>query len=552
MAAAAVKPAIDIDTEFSNIGRSDFPDGFVFGTGTAAYQTEGAAHKGGRGPSIWDNFCLKTPFRITDGSNGNDAVDMYNRFEEDFKLMKSMGFDAYRFSISWPRILPGGKLSLGINQEGINFYNRVIDCLLHHGLEPYATLFHWDLPLALEQEYRGFMSKKVVVDFREFAEVCFWNFGDRVKKWATLNEPWSYAVHGYVMGMFPPAEGNSKPETSVKKTDDPNSKPKRNYPLYRCCADNSHLAPPPREKTDEDEELQKPDPTKDCYIVARNLLLAHAAAVDSYRTKFQDHQEGQIGITINSYWYEPYSNSEEDKKSAKRAMDFMLGWFLEPTLTGQYPKNMINFVPHGNLASFTEKESKMLKGSIDFLGLNYYTSNYTENDPHAVCYLGGDGYFLDQQVAFHTTDKNGKPIGPQAGSDWQVIVPWGLHKILQYVNATYNNDTYKLPPVYITENGVGETLNHKLIAQEGCKDPDRVNFFRSHLGNVLKAIKEDKVDVRGYFLWSWCDNFEWTFGYTVRFGIIYVDYMNYMNRHPKDSAIWFSKFLAKKKNIKSA
>ncbi|KAI3468068.1 hypothetical protein Pfo_024731 [Paulownia fortunei] len=582
-----------VPADYKEITRNNFPDDFVFGSGTAAYQNEGGAAKGGRGLSVWDVFTLRTPGRITDGSNGNVAVDMYTRYKEDIKMMKSMGFDAYRFSISWPRILPGGKLCLGVNQEGIDFYNDLINTLIAYEIKPYVTLFHWDLPYSLEQEYGGFLSKNIVDDFRDFAELCFWEFGDRVKYWITLNEPWTYSVQGYVARIFPPGKKASGSGVSavtssgsarisgltsnlVDKVADNlishkatnkighNFIPYRgfngvesddlSFNTYSAVHDQTISIPsnisdvfnklicPPSDKRTSHGTHSTSDQAKEAYTVARNLLLAHAAAVQAYRKRFQQHQKGKIGITLVSHWFEPLNVKVKDKKAAKRALDFMLGWFLEPVLSGHYPKNMTGYVPHENLEPFSKEESDLLKGSIDFLGLNYYTAWYATDDPHP---KAEEGYYKDQQVKF-LTEKNDKPIGESTGSWWLYIVPWGIHKLLKYINNTYNNCRYNLPDIYITENGVDEQNNHKLTAYEACRDERRVNYFRDHLGNILKAINEN-VKVKGYFAWSWSDNFEWRDGYTVRFGLIYIDYMNHLRRHPKDSAMWFSKFLLKNK-----
>ncbi|KAG8379155.1 hypothetical protein BUALT_Bualt07G0058800 [Buddleja alternifolia] len=497
----------------SNITRKDFPEGFIFGTGTSSYQVEGAAAVGGM---------------ILDGSNGNVAADMYHRFKEDIKAMKAMGFDSYRFSISWPRILPGGRCSAGVNREAIDYYNELIDTIIANGMQPSVTLFHWDLPHCLEKEYDGFLSKEVVKDFCEYAEVCFWEFGDRVKWWTTLNEPWTVAVHGYVSGTFPPSKPSCPPEKILT-----------NLPAHRCIQDPTRIA-----KTARSYSENKDDPrtnlAKDTYTVSRNLILCHAAAVRLYRTRFQAFQEGQIGIVLNSHWYVPLDEkSQEDIAAARRAVDFMLGWYLDPILNGRYPESMISHVPPENLASFTPEEWDMVKGSTDYVGLNYYTTNYVSHDPNPP---EEEGYHEDKKVKYHT-ERDGVSIGEPSGSTWLTIVPWGIYEHLVFLKNTYPN----IPPIYITENGVSDEHNPDQTALQACRDNRRVRYHQDHLANILQAMVKNQVDVRGYFAWSWCDNFEWAEGYMSRFGITYLDFMNNQTRYPKDSAIWFAHFLHNKK-----
>ncbi|MED6143243.1 hypothetical protein PIB30_004329 [Stylosanthes scabra] len=231
-------------------GRRSFPADFIFGSGSSAYQVEGAADEGGKGPSNWDNYTHSYPGRIKDGSNGDVSVDGYHRYKEDIKLIKDMNMDSYRFSISWPRILPKGRVSGGVNKEGIKYYNDLIDELKAKGLKPFVTIFHWDVPQALEEEYGGFLSPKIVDDFKDYAKLCFKEFGDRVKYWNTVNEPWTFSRNGYAKATYAPGRCSS-------------------WQNLNCTGGDSATEP---------------------YNVAHNMLLAHAAAVNIYRTRYQSYE----------------------------------------------------------------------------------------------------------------------------------------------------------------------------------------------------------------------------------------------------------------------
>ncbi|XAR60323.1 Beta-glucosidase, partial [Bertholletia excelsa] len=478
-----------------SLNRTSFPKGFVFGTASSAYQYEGGAKAGGKGPSIWDYFTHKYPEKITDGSNGDVADDSYHRYKEDVKIMKEMGLDAYRFSISWSRVLPRGKLSGGVNQEGINYYNNLINELLNKGIQPFVTLFHWDLPQALEDEYGGFLSPRIVDDYQDYVELCFKEFGDRVKHWITLNEPWSFANSGYVLGTLAPGRCSS-------------------WQHLNCTGGDSGTEP---------------------YIVAHNQLLAHAAAVKLYKQKYHASQKGNIGITLIAHWMVPFSKAWQNRAAAERAIDFMFGWFMDPISTGDYPQTMRKLV--GNrLPKFTKEQSKMLKGSFDFLGLNYYTANYAANEPKSNSLH--KSYLTDALVNL-TKERNGVYIGAKTASDWLFVYPRGIYEILLYTKRKYNN-----PLIYITENGIDEVNNASLSLKEALIDVKRIDYYYRHLSFLLKAIKEG-ANVKGYFAWSLLDNFEWNSGYTVRFGINFVDYKNGLKRYPKLSAEWFKNFLKK-------
>ncbi|XP_022888210.1 beta-glucosidase-like [Olea europaea var. sylvestris] len=498
----------------AKIQRSDFPKDFVFGSATSAYQVEGAWATGGKGKSNWDIFTLKTPGKIEGGTNGCVAIDQYNMWKEDVALLKKLGLDSYRFSIAWTRVLPGGRLSAGINKEGIKYYNDLIDSLLAEGIEPCVTIFHWDVPQCLEEEYGGFLSPRIVKDFCEFAELCFWEFGDRVKYWITQNEPWSFTVQGYALGTFPPGRGPTQAE------------PVKTIRRHRC-------------KIGAPTHCSNGNPGTEPYIVAHNLILSHAAAVDIYKQKYQVYQGGKIGVTNVAEWFEPLTCTIEDKEAASRGLDFMLGWFVAPIVTGDYPPVMRKQVGD-RLPTFTPAQAKLVKGSYDFLGINYYTSTYASNSPRKP---GTPiSYENDKEIA-ESHERDGMPIGPKGGSDWLYIVPYGIYKLLVQIKKSYNN-----PIIYITENGVDEVNNTALTFSEAQFDKTRIKYHQDHLFYVKKAMDEG-VDVKGYYIWSMFDNFEWGAGYSVRFGLFYVDFVNgYLTRFPKASAIWLMNFLNKKRN----
>lgn len=463
----------------STLFRSDFPPNFTFGTATSAYQVEGASNEGGRGPSIWDSFA-RTQGKICDGSNGDIAVDQYHRYKEDVDLLAKLGFNAYRFSISWSRIFPDG-LGTSVNKEGIAYYNNLINSLLERGITPFITLYHWDLPLNLYDSMGGWLDKQIVKYFAIYAETCFANFGDRVKNWITLNEPLQTTVNGYVNGVHAPGR-------------------------------SQHVISEP-------------------YIVAHHLLLSHAAAVSIYRTKFQVKQGGQIGIAVDCEWAEPLSDRTEDKEAASRRVDFLLGWFLDPIFFGDYPETMCEKLGD-NLPKFSEEDKKLIKNSVDFVGLNHYTSRFIAHSTNDKEYHYEKAQGLDLIAEW-----DGGEIGQRAASPWLYVVPWGIRKTLNHIAQKYNN-----PPIYVTENGMDDEENDMCTLHEMLDDKLRVRYYKEYLASVALAIK-DGTNVKGYFAWSLLDNFEWAVGYTKRFGLIYVDYKNNLSRHLKSSAYWFMRFL---------
>ncbi|XP_062105138.1 beta-glucosidase 42 [Humulus lupulus] len=468
--------------EIREVARADFPPNFVFGVATSAYQVEGASNEGGRGPSIWDAFS-HTPGKILDGSNGDIAVDQYHKYKEDVELISQLGFQAYRFSISWSRIFPDG-LGTKVNEEGIAYYNNLINALLERGIQPYVTLYHWDLPLHLQEIMLGWLNKDIAKYFAIYAETCFENFGDRVKNWFTINEPLQTAVNGHCVGVFAPGR----------------------------------------------YEQASTEP----YLASHHQLLAHAAAYSVYQSKFKEKQGGKVGLVVDCEWSEPNSDKIEDQTAAARRLDFQIGWYLHPIFYGDYPESMREKIGE-QLPKFTEEEKNLLRNSVDYIGLNHYTTRLIS---HAKDSSAESDYYGAQEMERIVEWEGGETIGEKAASEWLYVVPWGIRKVINYVVKTYNN-----PTIFITENGMDDEENKAAQLHEMLDDKLRVTYFKGYLAGVAQAIK-DGADVRGYFAWSLLDNFEWAMGYTKRFGIVYVDYNNNrLTRHPKSSAYWFLRFL---------
>lgn len=456
-----------------------FPEGFIWGTATASYQIEGATNEGGRGDCIWDAYA-RTPGKVKNMDTGAVAVDHYHRYKEDVQLMKNMGLKYYRLSIAWPRIIPAG---IGeVNEEGVAFYNRLIDELKANGIEPLVTLYHWDLPLALQVEYDGWLGGDVIQDaFEKYARVCFDRFGDRVKHWLTLNEPWCSALLGYGWGIHAPG--------------------------------------------------RKIHGETEAYLAAHNLLLAHARAVDLYRREFKPTQRGRIGITLNCDWREPKPSDDpqEQKRNAEaaeRSLLFNLGWYADPVYFGDYPEVMKQRVGT-RLPVFTDDEKKLLKGSSDFFGLNHYGTGYAA--PSKPFLTGAEptdngGFVHDEGIELTSDD-----AWPRTDMGWNAV-PWGFEKLLLWIQNRYN----PLNGIHVTENGCAWPDKTKEDAQH---DDFRVEFYKGYISHMHKAIQQG-ADVRAYFAWSFVDNYEWAEGYEKRFGLHWVDYKT-QERVPKKSAIWF-------------
>ncbi|CAI9087591.1 OLC1v1021698C1 [Oldenlandia corymbosa var. corymbosa] len=529
------------------IRRSDFGKDFVFGSATAAFQIEGGLDDGGRGDSIWDTFAKENDlFHPYD----EDAVNHYEKFEEDVKLMKEIGFDAYRFSISWPRILPTGKIE-SKSQDGINYYKKLICKLRENGIEPYVTLFHWDLPLTLQEEYNGFLDRRVAEDFGVYADVCFQEFGQYVDHWITLNEPFTYAYSAHVDKVHAPGLGTvhdhlfatgtntegSKAATAVEESGDDAVHPKQTRKRVMIFKPTESWA----------SEAEYIDEFAYPYIVTHNLLLAHAKAVEIFKKKYQDPaKKKKIGITLVSMWFEPRNpDDEKDKAAALRALDFFIGWYLDPLVHGDYPKSMREYVNPDHLPKMDDADRKAIQGSYDFIGVNYYTARYVgHSEPKAALKKVGRNYVTDQHLKYYESrieDGVDVPIGKDTGaSAWLISYPKGMKGLLLHVK---NN--YKDPLIYITENGIDDHDDDSSRHWDSFFDEKRVRHIHDHLNYLLEA-KRQGVNVKGYFVWSLLDNFEWNNGFHARFGLIYVDYKNKGQRHPKLSAAWLKQFLADK------
>ncbi|XP_067665990.1 lactase/phlorizin hydrolase-like [Haliotis asinina] len=459
-----------------------FPDDFVWSTATAAYQIEGAWRDDGKGPSIWDMY-VRRPGNIDDSSTGDIACDSYHKYKEDVQLLKSLGVSHYRFSISWPRVMPSGRNDT-INNLGLEYYNNLIDELLANGIQPMVTLYHWDLPESLEQ-HGGWLNEDTAELFTEYARLCFQTFGDRVRFWITLNEPWVVAWHGY--GISEKAPGRWGPGTYT-------------------------------------------------YIAGHNLIKAHVNAYHLYDKAFRPTQKGTIGITLSIRFNVAKKPQDPgDRAAAEKANQFAFGWFAHPVvLSGDYPpimrsqvdkKSRQGGVTRSRLPSFTDAEKLRNRGTADFLGLNYYTSVLAT--PRVQPY-DPPRYDTDQDV-----EQSVDPTWPISGSSWLFYTPKGARDVLNWIKDTYRNI-----PVYVTENGVSDRNG-------SLHDFYRINYYRDYLDEMLKAVRLDGCNLKGHTSWSFMDNFEWARGYSEKFGLHYVDFDDPARpRIPKDSARYLASVIA--------
>jgi beta-glucosidase len=449
----------------STVARNAFPRDFTWGVATAAYQIEGAIQEDGRGPSIWDTFS-HTPGKIQDGSTGDIACDHYHRYCQDVALMQMLGVNAYRFSISWSRVLPTGRGA--INERGLDFYDHLVDELLSKQIEPVVTLYHWDLPQALYDQ-GGWQVRSTAQAFAEYTEIMVRRLGDRVKQWITLNEPWVAAVLGHLTGEHAPGERDLGAAVRT----------------------------------------------------AHHLLLAHGLAIPIIR-QHATRPGTECGITLNLDYVEPAQETEEAREAAQSYETFINRWFLDPLLKGQYPETLLpDFAPHLTIEA---DDWKTVIAPLDFLGINYYRRSLVQ------------ARIANQEIGPSAFTFSHVPASQYTEMGWEVC-PAGLYQLLTNVQQEYQP-----PKVYITENGAAfvdhvEDANGEAVIH----DPDRLHYVQTHIAAMHQAIKAG-VPVAGYFVWSLMDNFEWAFGYTKRFGLMYVDYPT-QQRLLKDSGRWYQQFL---------
>jgi beta-glucosidase len=434
-----------------------FPEGFLWGAATSAYQIEGAWNEDGKGESIWDRFS-HTPGKIEDGSTGDIACDHYHRWREDIALMKELGLKAYRFSISWPRVLPDGRGQ--VNQPGLDFYNRLVDGLLEVGIKPFVTLYHWDLPQGL-QDRGGWAERSTAEAFVEFADMVSRSLGDRVKHWITHNEPYSAAFLGNQLGIHAPGLQDF-------------------FVALKAC---------------------------------HHMLLSHGRSVPVLR---RNSPGAEVGISLILVPYVAGSPGATDNQACRRFDTYFNRWFLDPLYGRFYPaEQMADYITAGLLPpegmTFVRPgDMEIIATETDFLGVNYYS-----------------------RLAFQD-ESSGGPKLERTEMGWEVY-PDGLYRLL---NRLYFE--YQPAKLYITENGASYS-----DAPDGngqVHDKRRLDYLRRHFATAHRAI-QCGVPLAGYFVWSLMDNFEWSKGYTQRFGIVWVDYQT-QRRIPKDSALWYRQVIA--------
>ncbi|XP_068625629.1 myrosinase 1-like [Battus philenor] len=460
-----------------------FPDDFIFGAATAAYQIEGAWNTDGKGENFWDYLTHNKPTIIEDLSNADVAADSYHNYKRDVEMTRELGLDVYRFSISWARILPNG-FPNKINKAGVEFYNNYIDEMIKHGIIPMVTIYHMDLPQKL-QDLGGFLNPLFPQWFEDYSRVVYELFGDRVKYWITFNEPREVCYLGY--DSFTMA------------------------PMLNATGIGA-------------------------YLCAKHLLLAHARSYYLYKNEFAG-DDGICGITYAVIWHGPLTDSDEDEFAAELLRQADWGLYSEPIFSeeGGFPKELKALVdkksaeqgyPRSRMPEFTQEEIEFVKRSSDFFGINHYTA----------VLVSATEYLEEHPVPSLYDDINVGTFSPEewipSASSWLMQAPDSLLNVLLHIKNKYNN-----PAVVITENGWSTTL------EDGLKDDARVNYYRAALENALDAL-DAGVDLKGYMAWSLMDSFEWTQGYTERFGLYEVDFEDpARTRTPRKSAFVYKEIL---------
>jgi beta-glucosidase len=431
-----------------------FPKGFCWGTATASYQIEGGTTADGRGESIWDRFSA-TPGATRNGDTGEPACQSYYRWQDDISLMTSLQNNAYRFSIAWPRVIPEG---IGaINERGLDYYDRLVDALLDAGITPFVTLYHWDLPQALENT-GGWADAAVVSAFERYADAVVRRLGDRVVHWSTINEPWCVSMLGYRFGYHAPGRKD----------------------------------------------------LKTALVAAHNLLLAHGRAMSVIRARYT---QARAGIVLNMEAVHAATETEADARLAELHNAAFNRWFLDPVMGNGYPRAAWD--DYGiDAPRVGPDDMETIAQPVDYIALNYYTRRVV-HDPD-----GGEGAVLATRDDDNVTARG-----------WE-IYPHGIVELLTEIHREHPG----IGEFFVTENGMarddvpdGETVN----------DPERIAYIRGHLEAILESI-DAGVPVRGYFVWSLMDNFEWETGYESRFGLAYVDFAS-QERTLKDSGYWYAR-----------
>ena len=459
--------------------KRQWPEGFLWGSATAAAQVEGAGHEGGKEDSIWDHFA-SIPGAIANGDTLEQAVDHYHRMPQDVRLMKELGLDSYRFSTSWARVRPGGRTA---NREGLDFYSRLVDELLEAGILPWLTLYHWDLPQALEEK-GGWANRDTAYRFVEYADDVYSALGDRVRHWTTFNEPFCSSLLGYGAGVHAP--GRQEPAAAV------------------AAVHHQHLA--------------------------------HGLAVNALRSRGAE----QLGITLNLSNSIPRDSQDPVDLDAARRFDSLQNRiFLDPILRGSYPEDSLrDLAPFGLQDLIRPGDLEIISAPLDFLGVNHYHDDLISGHADAA---GSDGHsggaerptaspwIGSEDIAFPSRGL------PRTAMGWEVN-PGGLRTLLVRLGEEYPS----LPPLYITENGAAY---EDTVSTDGAvHDDERTRFILDHVAAVGEAIDQG-ADVRGYFVWSLLDNFEWSWGYGKRFGIVRVDYGSF-ERTVKDSGKAYAGLIA--------